>query len=985
MGARERHPGATILTIAATFVMTAVLMGWTASATADSTLAADETGSALDRVAPRGDGPSGRVTPGSFVRPLITRSDSEPVWRAPPGGAAPRAETLLWDNGEPLDDFGEPASQWSPPPAIPLWRFIAAAADDFVLYDYALPDQNLRITRVRAAFSFFKEGAETASPTTTWDNIHVTVYGNSLLDLPDGVPDDLGGHFGNVIANEVVAASLVVETAPSVEDCRPYWTVDIPVNFVLAKNTRYWLSLVPEYPAPPQSAWCISEESRGFNANRGSNFDVLFWTEIEGNAGCPDDDNCRPECDSVSNPPAGSNKDLSFQLYGEPLDPNFGACCDYATANCVDDQDEVTCLASAPFAVFYPAAICQFVDCESITGACCDDGTAGCTIENIADCPPGWRFSPGLTCGEMYPVCGTTDPGACCFPDQTCLDMTPTECSNTGDGVWKENGGLWNEGECATFQCPPVNDFCDDAIFVTEGLYAFNTLGATTDGPPIEPSSGCPEIEQDVWFAYVAECDGTLFVDLCFGGTNFDSALAVYDGCFCTPTELEQIACNDDGCEITGGPSATSFPVVIGECYLIRVGGVGLATGSGGLTVACLPTGMGACCHGDVTCENKFEEDCIDPGDTFIVDLPCLLVECPEPPAGCCIGDADGNNVLNGLDIQVFIQNLTTPPDYGTIEFCRADADENLAIDVDDIAPFVQKLLLAEPCPVDCCPGDTNNDGLLDGLDIQGLIDALLTPPPSGTPEFCRVDVDMSGTLDLLDVEALVQKLIAGAKCYESEPLSCCPGDMNDDGVLDGLDEQPLLDAIITPPAPGTMDFCHADVDEDGEIDLDDRDAFILLLLTGAVCPPENDDCAAAVGITDGLTPFTTLGAETDGVAHPGSGCETGMDGGQVHLDVWYLYTATCSGNLRVEVCNDAVASPGDADYDSRIAVYDTCTCVDASDATLLGCNDDDVACSAGSSDLTVSVVQDVCYLIRIGGAGPMEDGSGNINISCTP
>ncbi|MFH1416774.1 MAG: dockerin type I domain-containing protein [Planctomycetota bacterium] len=977
MGARERHPGATILTIAAMFAITAVLIGWTATAPADSPDATVTASLTRDRVAVRGGGPVGRAMPGLVGRPLISRPDNAPVWRVPPAGAAPRAETLLWDNGAPLDDFGDPASQWSPPPAVPLWRFIAAAADDFALYDYSAPDENLRITRVRAAFVFFKEGAETASPALTWTGIHVTVYGNSLLDQPGGVPDDMGGHTGNVIANQFVDATALTETAPGAEECRPYWMVDIPVNFVLAKNTRYWLSLVPEFPAPPQTAWCISEESRGFDAHRGASFGtVLFWTQIEGNSGCPDDADCPPECDSVSNPPAGTNKDLSFQLHGDVLDPNFGACCDLATGTCQDDLTEAECLAVGPYVEFHPAAVCQFVECETVAGACCDDGTAGCTVENIADCPPAWRFAPGLTCGELYPVCGTDYPGACCFPDQSCLDLTPTDCSNTGDG------GVWNEGECVAFQCPPPNDPCDGAIAVTDGLHVFNTLGATTDGPPIEPTSGCPEIELDVWFRYISECDGTLFVSLCFEDTDFDSELAVYDNCRCTPTESEQVACNDDGCGIAGGPSEVFFPVISGECYLIRIGSDAPVTGSGLLAVACLPTGMGACCHEDMVCEHMFEEDCIEPGDTFFPGLPCLLVECPES-LECCTGDADGNNVRNGLDIQPFIQSLMAPPETGTVEFCRADVDENLVIDIDDIAPFVQKLLTAEPCSLVCCRGDTNDDGSLDGLDIQGLVEAILSPPESGTLEFCRADVDKSGVIDQFDVEALVQKLITGEQCSEA-PLSCCPGDMNGDGALDGLDEQLLIEALLDPPAPGTMDFCHADVDEDGDIDLDDLDTFISLLLSGAVCPPENDDCADAFTITDGLTAFTTLGASTDGLAHPSSECNLDMSGGQVDLDIWYLYTATCTGNLRVEVCNDGVASPGDADYDSRIAVYDTCACAEASDATLLDCNDDDVACSGGSSDLTVPVVVDTCYLIRIGGAGPAE-GSGNVNITCTP
>ena len=74
--------------------------------------------------------------------------------------------------------------------------------------------------------------------------------------------------------------------------------IDIPVNFVLAKNTRYWLSLVPKHIAPPQSAWCISEDADvGFLAQQGfEELGIPFWTEIEGNHGCPNAANCPAEC-----------------------------------------------------------------------------------------------------------------------------------------------------------------------------------------------------------------------------------------------------------------------------------------------------------------------------------------------------------------------------------------------------------------------------------------------------------------------------------------------------------------------------------------------------------------------------------------------------------------------------------------------------------------------------------------------------------------
>ncbi len=82
---------------------------------------------------------------------------------------------------------------------------------------------------------------------------------------------------------------------------------------------------------------------------------------------------------------------------------------------------------------------------------------------------------------------------------------------------------------------------------------------------------------------------------------------------------------------------------------------------------------------------------------------------------------------------------------------------------------------------------------------------------------------------------------------------------------------------------------------------------------------PANDDCADAIGINEGDTPFTTLCATPDGPEHPGLPC------GQILFpdlgrDVWFRYTATFTGTARAHTC-------GDADYDTELAVYDFCAC----------------------------------------------------------
>ena len=93
-----------------------------------------------------------------------------------------------------------------------------------------------------------------------------------------------------------------------------------------------------------------------------------------------------------------------------------------------------------------------------------------------------------------------------------------------------------------------------------------------------------------------------------------------------------------------------------------------------------------------------------------------------------------------------------------------------------------------------------------------------------------------------------------------------CPGDINGDGTINGLDIQGFSDCFQG--QSGTRNCACADVDGDDDIDLDDRDELVQMVLQGATCPPvggcvpagydiENTgggtaDCSAATGLGPG-------------------------------------------------------------------------------------------------------------------------------------
>lgn len=120
---------------------------------------------------------------------------------------------------------------------------------------------------------------------------------------------------------------------------------------------------------------------------------------------------------------------------------------------------------------------------------------------------------------------------------------------------------------------------------------------------------------------------------------------------------------------------------------------------------------------------------------------------------------------------------------------------------------------------------------------------------------------------------------------------------------------------------------------------------------------PANDDCWAAQQVYDGTTAFSTRCATTEPMMNSCS--ETFGN------EVWFLYQATYSGNLTIDVC--------DSNYDTTLGVYMVVApgafCRQPPDPPMPPlvalCNDD--ACGMGSR-LTVTAVAGYWYYIAVGG-----------------
>lgn len=879
-------------------------------------------------------------------------TDVEDAWHAPAGGAAgPRGDlpvgTMLYDNGMPLADVSDSASQFSlsRDGATEFWQFVAATADDFIIEDFIAPNLNARITTVRATFAFFNVvGDPNPTPAGVFtEGAYVVIFENSLLDIPAGQPDvDPTNPVGPIqflgppVAAVQVTQEMITETevtdgggGPS---CAARFVVDFPVDIEVQKNRRYWLSIIPRYPARPQVLWVPSDvESDGstFDAHIGfPSLGVDFWTPINGNF---------QNADCTDAPPAQTHRDVSFQLFGDDTNPTNIACCDVLNGMCFDGLTEQECLDLNPFAIPFPNETCSTFMCPQIVGACCNDTSGICTnnvtLESCVNV--GSRFVINGTCAVLDPPCGTTDLGACCLPDNTCQDLTPTECSLLA--------GEWIAGDCLTSSCPPANDDCVDAQVITQdGIYPYSTVNAETDGPFDSPGGQCTNVNQDVWFRYIATCDGDVTVATC-NSTNYDSAINVYQGCFCDSNMGPLLACKDDGCGPDNDDATVTFAAVAGNCYLIRVGGAQTEEGEGLLIVGCVPAQLGACCDPLGICELTTESECLMAGGMFTLGEPCSPITCAMPDNDECITALSISEGLYLYDNMGATTSIEDQPGGGCpvidndIWFRHiAQCDGTLIVSTCDATSYDAAIAVYDDDCVNgpsCAPLD-----MLLGCDDDGC-------GISGGPAEVAVDV-VAGQCVLIRVGGIGDSTGTGTllvTCIPAGQGACCDARTG----------------------------CELRLASECE---DVGDEFYLgMACSQIVCEaPVNDDCDNAIDITNGVFEFTTLRATTDG--------PTVLSCLDVNQDVWFRYTATCDGDMRISPCFDS-------DYDATIAIYDTCICPnDAADQIACISGTLNPGCGPGTDQnkLTVSVLSGNCYLIRIGGLGDSV-GSGRLIVGCLP
>jgi hypothetical protein len=388
-------------------------------------------------------------------------------------------------------------------------------------------------------------------------------FDNSAATM-DGVPDILCDSFGTQdIDLDVWFAYTAASTATvTVDTCNGAGAVDTKIaaydgacgGAILACNDdTCGLQSSISFPATAGNVYILRVGS--FPGAAGG-ADVLTIAEGGGGGGGGNDD-CA-NATAISGP-GTYNFDNSAATMDGVADP---MCDEYGTQDI--DLDVWFAYTAASTATVTVDTCTGFVD----TKLAAYDGSCGGAILDCNDDTCGLQstISFPATAGNVYMLRVGSFPGAAGGADV----FNVTEGGGGGGG--------------------PQNDDCANAeVIAGQGSFNYDNTSATTDGSGdiLCDAFGTQDIENDVWYEWTADDNGTATVETC-NGAGGDTKIAAYDaGCGST-----MLACNDDTC---GLASQIMFPVTNGTVYLLRIGSFPGAAGGAGFFDISIDGGGGGC------------------------------------------------------------------------------------------------------------------------------------------------------------------------------------------------------------------------------------------------------------------------------------------------------------------------------------------------------------------------------------------------------
>lgn len=636
--------------------------------------------------------------------------------------------------------------------------------------------------------------------------------------------------------------------------------------------------------------------------------------------------------------------------------------------------------------------------------------------------------------------------GRCCIAGGTVCDDTLTlyECDAAG--------GTFTAGETCANACPQLADDCDDVVgaqMVPTTLIGDNTL-ATDDLAP--PACIVSTPNQGVWFNILgtgntitlSTCNAATDFD-----TMLEVFCGECASPFCVAGN-DDATPDDVNCHLSTGTvnrkSRVTFCSIAGQIYHIRVSGFGTTFGPFQVDVTddgipCIPTQTcvpptGACCVGNV-CSVGTAGDCTNLGGVYLgngtdcTGNPCATGACCHPD-GSCTQEASaaacttaGGTSFAGISVSCAAANCPQPGQPG--ETC---AVATVIPSLPFSTSFNNDLSTADGPPGSCNSGSATN--------MQNAVWYKYTPAAD-----CTLVLNINPTN--YDGIALVHQ---GPDCNSLTTLSPCldePEPMSgtfpatagttywfqvgDWGVSEGGGPTDFsLDCVVGGACCHANGTCSdvagaGDCIALGDVYRGDATSCASTICGGACChpdgsctdeftetaclnaggnyegdgttcattncpqpPPVNDECTGALAAVDGANPIN-LSAATDSLLVEAV-CDFPFGDDDCHKDLWYTYTASCTGTLFVDTC-------GGVTDDTRIMVYSGTACPPL--GAPLQCNDDHgntteadtgLPCpSTLESSLSVPCTVGDTFMIRVGTfqATTTVTGADVLNITCAP
>ncbi|MBP7936154.1 MAG: hypothetical protein KA354_16045 [Phycisphaerae bacterium] len=505
-----------------------------------------------------------------------------------------------------------------------------------------------------------------------------------------------------------------------------------------------------------------------------------------------------------------------------------------------------------------------------------------------------------------------------------------------------------------------TNDACGNAFTLSSGTTPGTTVGATPDGTA---SCGNSNGSPDVWYAYTATCNGQLTIDSC--GSGFDTVVSIHaDGCPASAATELAGGCSDDcmGTPCGGTASCVTIAVTNGTRYRVRVAGKGGASGAFTLNTS-------------VVCESEcpaFPQnfDTNDVGSTACWFGGQRWFD-PTPGATVAVTDTDfvsfprslmvtgsGTTMMAWRAYETVSSNGTDPISV-SFDFKVNNFADNIAF-----SPFAfnKGLWGAAGTPhADAFgwPVNTNYEptGLFSYIDaVAGSITMFAKDRADLNGQWIRWEGTLYPATRKADV---VVEVMTGPAAGTSGGVigKDFQWDVANDYYGQAMDE--IRGSVFFTPGGSTFG-------PDDQVLIDNYDVRVGPPATPTL--PVNDLCADALTIGNGKIYGRTLGATPDGDASCGN--TSGSP------DVWYRYTATCTGDLIIRGCSSG--------FDTVVSVHsDTCPGT-AANQLASGCAQ---GCATGLCDqfqpcLSVPVVESTSYLIRVAGVDG-QSGFFGLDIFC--